>query len=588
MSSPYLDDLKVSLLIPRSRTSTAANRTGAWSFSRPAYRDKAAPCRAACPCATDIPRVEALVAEGRLDEALAAILEENPLPAVCSRVCFHPCESRCNRSELDEAVSVNALERFVGDHGAERAYGPANLGDGAAAKGCVAIVGSGPAGLAAAYFMRALGYDCEILEAESEAGGLLRYGIPAYRLPNEALRRDLARIEAAGSRFRFRKRIGESDLARLRSDFSAVIIASGHAKARPLGVPGDELAEDALGFLRRIRLGGSEPAPSSAWTDARGKVAVIGGGNTAIDAARSLVRLGRKPIIVYRRRRADMSAFPEEVEAAIDEGVELVETAVPVRLERSPEGISLCVQTTRAEGGGPDGRPRFVPVAGETRVLEVAAALCAVGAEAAESWMEPKKSALSLRRCAIDLDGPGSPLAFVGDLRGPRETVADAVASGKEAAIALDAFFRSGRDSIAGETMRCRVGDGEGLSMAAYLGGPEAAPSRRVVAFSDLNTDYFRVSPRKAGPAIPANRSCGAFTEARGGLAREDAIAEASRCLSCGRCDDCDNCRTFCPELAVRARPGREREIDEYYCKGCGLCAAECPRSAIEMEEGSP
>jgi NADPH-dependent glutamate synthase beta subunit-like oxidoreductase len=602
VSSPYFDELKVSLLIPRSRTSTEANRTGEWSFSRPAYRDKTAPCRAACPCATDIPRVETLVAEGRLDEALAAILEENPLPAVCGRVCFHPCESRCNRSELDEAVSVNALERFVSDReavrcdreevrcdrGIARAEGPASLGDGAAAKGSVAIVGSGPAGLAAAYFMNALGYACEILEAESEAGGLLRYGIPAYRLPPAALRRDLARIEAAGARFRFRERIGERDLARLRSRFSAVIIASGHAKARSLGVPGEELAEDALGFLRRTRLGGSEPGHSSARTGARGKVAVIGGGNTAIDAARSLVRLGCEATIVYRRRRADMPAFPEEVEAAIDEGVELVETAVPIRLERSPAGISLSVQATRPEGAGLDGRPSFVPVHGEVRVLEVAAALCAVGAEAAEPWMKPRESALSLRRCAIELDGPAAPLAFVGDLRGPRETVADAVASGKEAAIALDALFRSGRDSIAGETERCRVGDGEGLSMAAYMGGPKAAPSRRVVAFRDLNTDYFRLSPRKVGPVIPADRARDAFAEARDGLAREDAIAQASRCLSCGRCNDCDNCRTFCPELAVRATPEREREIDEYHCKGCGLCAAECPRSAIEMEVQAP
>jgi len=600
MTRTEMDSFRIPLFFSRSETSTEANRTGNWCFVRPSYRDRTAPCSEACPCGTDIPRVETLAAKGLHAEAWRTILMENPLPATCGRVCFHPCEKACNRGELDEAISVNALERFIAEaaQAGGAATAPDRAGGGAEAIGRgkptgkkVAVIGSGPAGLSAACFLARLGHDCEIFESADEAGGLLRWGIPEYRLPGPVLAREVKAIEGLGVKIR----CGEGrDLSYPFKDkgYAAVVVACGQARALGLGVPGEELAKDGLDFLRETRretrATGAAVATRAAQAASAGgaapdaRVAVIGGGNSAIDVARTLVRLGQKPLIVYRRRREDMPAFTQEVERALAEGVELLELEAPLALARDAKGIRLSLQEMRSGEPGPDGRRRVEAVKGSTSDLLVSAVYAAIGAEAEAPYEAAMQAAgaLTLGRSRL-VPGPLA-LAFTGDLTTKDKSVSDAIASGKEAALALDVLFREGADAVEARLAACRIGAGPSLSMELYLGGERSKRDGKVVHAADLNTAYFpraaRTVPHVARPAVAA----GSFAEAEPGFDAAEALAEAGRCMSCATCNDCDNCRTFCPEVAVKVQDGG-RDINADYCKGCGVCVEECPRGAMVM-----
>jgi len=588
MTRAEMDSFKVPLFFSRSNTSTEANRTGNWCFVRPSYRDRTAPCSEACPCGTDIPRVETLASKGLYAEAWQTILMENPLPATCGRVCFHPCEKACNRGELDEAISVNALERFISEAAQAAGAGAASGAAAAIVRGKasgkkVAVIGSGPAGLSAAYFLARLGHGCEIFESADEAGGLLRWGIPEYRLPGPILAREIKALEDLGVKIR----CGEGrDLSWPFKDkgYAAVVVACGQARAMGLGVPGEELAKDGLEFLRETRrdaraAGGAAAAGGAS---SGGKVAVIGGGNSAIDVARTLIRLGMKPLIVYRRRREDMPAFAHEIERALAEGVELMELKAPLSLARDAKGIRLSLQEMKSGEPGPDGRRRVEAVKGATSEVVVAAVYAAIGAEAEAPWETAMKAAgaLALARSRL-LPGPLA-LAFTGDLATKDKSVSDAIASGKEAALALDVLFREGAGAVEARLAACRIGAGPSLSMELYLGGERSKRDGKVVRVDDLNTAYFprtaRMVPHIARPAVAP----GSFVEAEPGFDAAEALAEAGRCMSCATCNDCDNCRTFCPEVAVKVLDDG-RDINADYCKGCGVCVEECPRGAMVM-----
>ncbi len=593
--SNNLNAFPVSLFFPKSSTSTAANKTGTWSFMRPCYLEKTAPCSVHCPCGQDIPRIEMLVSRGQIIAAWKTILAENPLPGTCGRVCFHPCEKACNRGEFDEAVSINAIERYV-DDAALAASVSAPVAKGRAKGRRVAIAGSGPAGLAASYFLAMLGYECDVFEAAGEPGGVLRYGIPAYRLPNDVLDREIARIKKLGVDIHCSRAVDPAFIGSAKETYDAVFLSCGNGASTRLGVPGEEFAVDGLAFLRGAKNG---DAAGTMPVKPHGSAIVVGGGNSAIDVARSLLRLGVSPTIVYRRRREDMPAFEHEVARALEEGVHIVELRAPLALVRMDGGVELKVRKMRPEGIGADGRMRVVPDGDATELISADALYSAIGAAHAESWMVPPDDARVARmsHSAAFWDAPaGIPVLYGGDPVNEDESVADAIASGKQAAIALDAFFEKGAAAVDAEIARCTVGDGASLSMEIYLGGPRAKRTGRVVSFKDINTDYFSPSEKKRGASVPPERAIASFREIESPLDAAGATIQAERCFNCGICNDCDNCRTYCPEAAVAAlRAGRQddwsteagpaREINSDYCKGCGICVAECPRCAMIIEE---
>ncbi len=565
------------LLFPVSHTTTEANRTGAWRFARPVFRPKTAPCAAACPAGIDIARVEMFAARGRLHEAWQTIARENPLPAVCGRVCFHPCEAACNRAQLDAPIAINALERYLGD-AALAAGTPLASFDAPDLGRKVAIAGAGPAGLAAACFLARLGVSVEIFEAAAEPGGVLRWGIPAYRLPKAVLAREIERILALGVGLHCNRAVDQAFLAEAAGRFDAVIIGVGFSAPVRLHIPGEDRVADGLDFLRRVQTGQTE-AP-------RGEVAVIGGGNTAIDVARTLLRLGARPVIVYRRRRRDMPAFIHEIAAAEAEGVRIETLLAPVGVAADAGGVRLTLQPMRPDQPGGDGRVRAVPAGQAPTVRHFAAVFSGIGAEVGAFWHRPADEAETLRlsHCALRLGQ--HPIAYVGDPVTPANSVADAIGSGKQAALALHTLFTEGPRAVARALQDCRVGPGPAVSLEIYQGAERAGRASRTVAFADINTDYFPVAARRHPSALPPGRAAATFDETLEALAPGEALAEAGRCFNCGVCNDCDNCRIFCPDQTVQAvRDGRRIDLD--YCKGCGVCTVECPRAVLEMEEES-
>ena len=542
---------------------------------KPVYTSRTAPCSAACPAGEDIPHLEHLASQGQFRKALETILKENPLPSVCGHVCFHPCESACNRSHLDAAVAINALERFVGCWDIREKILP-SIQTAPSNGRHVAVIGSGPSGLSAAYFFCRLGYRCDVYESEKEPGGLLRWGIPPYRLPTAILKHEIERIENLGAQIYCGRKVSASFLETAGERYQAVFIGCGRARPIRMQIKGDVQALDGLTFLKDIRNGNS-----GAFRDVS---AVIGGGNTAIDVARSLVRLGSHPIILYRRRIEDMPAFGQEIGLAQQEGVDIRELTIPVRMDKDARGITLQLQKMAMDGFETDsGRARVMPIQGEQETLLVQQVFTAIGAEADNSWQQSEHgSCLHLSHCTLTNDS--FPVARGGDMVNQVLSVSDAVASGKQAAMAIDSCFQEGWAFVEKRLADCRVGQGPAVSMESYL--MNDVPLWRhsqIVGYHDINTAYFlpadRIEPMLDGP-IERRAS---FSGYRSDFTTRSASDEAGRCFNCGICNDCDNCRLFCPETAVSVEDTRRIDMD--YCKGCGLCVVECPRGAMTLEE---
>ncbi|AQV00925.1 FAD-dependent oxidoreductase [Desulfococcus multivorans] len=574
--------------ISRSNISTEINKTGSWRFVRPGYDEKTAPCSSACPVGEDIARIEMLVGQGMFPAAWETILRENPFPAVCGRVCFHPCERVCNRGRMDSPVGIHHLERFVGDLAIENAYAVPHpfYGDEAEADRRaihgkkIAIAGAGPAGLSAAYFLTRLGHACDVFDADSEPGGVLRWGIPWYRLPEDALKAEISRIVDMGVNIYCRKPVTAEFLAGAAASYDAVFLGCGHGHSLQMGIPGGEKVQDGLRYLHDIRRGEN--------TCSGGTAAVIGGGNTAVDVAQSLIRLGVDTVIVYRRRRRDMPAFDHEIRMALAEGIRLMELAAPVRIDNDGDRLTLTLQEMRItdmETAG--GRCRVVPDGERTRILKVDQVYSAIGAEPSESWYRPpeqRPDVLRMSHCTLWAHpASGLPLVFGGDLTAPVRSVTDAVASGKQAAMMLDTLFREGKAGIPERIAQCRVGDGPALSMEIYLSGSRKSRNPAIVPYTAINTDYFTPADRAVPPTLSPLERRTAFEEVEGGYSPETAVREATRCFNCGICNDCDNCRLYCPEVAIYMDGTRCINLD--YCKGCGICVVECPRNAMTLEE---
>jgi NADPH-dependent glutamate synthase beta subunit-like oxidoreductase len=391
------------------------------------------PCSTGCPAGVDIASYLSKIRDGELVEAARLLLDCNPLPAVTGRVCPHFCEGECNRGEFDESVSIRSIERFIGDYILENAGEVITPPEGNIGKS-VAIIGSGPAGLSAAYYLRRLGYSVTVFEKMEKAGGLLTYGIPPYRLPKDVVSRQVRILEGMGIEFKLKSPANKDTTVKLMKSFDAVFMACGAWKERLAGVEGEELMMSGLEFLKDSNRGVRE-APGK-------KVAVIGGGNAAVDVARTLLRLGAEPVIVYRRSRAEMPAVKEEVERAEEEGIKIQFLTQPVAVSR--KGGKLALRCTKMKLGPLDksGRPKPVPVAGSEFTVEFDAVMKAIGEEPETSAVPgeflDKNGRLKADASTYSL---GKNVFAGGDFVTGPATVVAALASGRKAASAIDQYL---------------------------------------------------------------------------------------------------------------------------------------------------
>jgi 2-oxoacid:acceptor oxidoreductase delta subunit (pyruvate/2-ketoisovalerate family) len=524
--------------------SSRENRTGSWRVERPVYVDRMPPCNDACPAGENIQRWLYHAAAGAYEAAWRGLVEDNPLPAICGRVCFHPCEAACNRGEVDEAVGIRAVERFLGD--AAIAHGWRLPERGPATGRRVLVVGSGPSGLSAAYHLARSGHAVVVREAAPRPGGMLRYGIPRYRLPREVIDAEISAIAGLGVEIRCDARVADVASAMAEGAFDAVYLALGAQLSHHVQIPAADSARllDALAFLAGTEAG--EPVAIGR------RVVVYGGGDTAMDAARSAKRLGATDaVIVYRRNRRKMPAHADEVEEALAEGVTVRWMSTISRVDKD----NVLVEKMELDSAG------FPQPTGEFAELDADCVILAVGQDADLAPLAALEG-VEVRDGVVVVDAQmmtGHPGVFAGGDMVPAErTVTVAVGHGKRAARNIDRW-------LAGVTER-------------------QPPRHELASIETLNTWYYAEAPRSPQPELEAARRQAGFEEVVGGLAEENALLEARRCLSCGNCFECDNCYGFCPDNAVSKLGLGERYAFDYdYCKGCGICVAECPCGAIVM-----
>jgi 2-oxoacid:acceptor oxidoreductase delta subunit (pyruvate/2-ketoisovalerate family) len=524
--------------------SSLANLTGSWRTLRPEYLDRLPPCNNACPAGENIQGWLYRAESGDYEAAWRLLALDNPMPAVMGRVCYHPCEESCNRAKLDAAVGINSVERFLGDEAIRCGWKfdpPANP-----TGKRVLVVGAGPSGLSAAYHLARLGHQVEIDEAGPVAGGMMRFGIPKYRLPRDVLDAEVQRILELGVTLRLGRKVSDIGATMRAGRFDAAFLAVGAHIAKRAYIPAGSAAKmlDAVSVLRSME--GEEPPLLGR------RVVVYGGGNTAIDVARTAKRLGAtESIIVYRRTRERMPAHDFELEEALQEGV-LVKWLSTIK--QAGESEITVEKMVLDEKGNPRTTGEFETLAADSVVL-------ALGQDVDLSLLEGVPG-LEVRDGVVQVGADmmtGHPGIFAGGDMVPAErTVTVAVGHGKKAARNIDAWLRGTR---------------------------YAPPPRHELAeYENLNTWYYSDAPKVMRPVLDVIRRQSTFEEVTQGLNESNALFEARRCLSCGNCFECDNCYGVCPDNAVvKLGPGKRFRFNYDYCKGCGICEAECPCGAIRM-----
>ena len=567
-----------------SRTTTVGFKTGAWRNVTPIYVRRLPPCRAGCPVGNDVMGWVTLAAQSRWDEAAAQLAEEQPLPGVCGRVCYHPCETACNRSAFDEPVSIRAIERRLGEQIADsKAY----LSSSPARSGVrLLVVGSGPAGLAAAWLLGRLGHKVVIRERAPEPGGLLRYGIPAYRLPRDVLNREIKRIFDLGISLECGSTWNRTQGIRAAAqDFDAVFLSPGAAGHRSSNIVSHtpQRVMEAGEFLALAAKGKPPHLAGDMREHDAPQVVIIGGGNSALDAARTAIRLGARATILYRRTRTEMPAYTEEIEATLEEGVRIEYLVTPSYIHRDSHRypVLCCLRNVLAKPDL-DGRRRPETIPGSEFNLPVSFIIDAVGDYPDPDSLTADAEEARLLQAQNVWGQTGLEKVWIGgDFGGGNRTVAYAIGSGKRAAASIHHHLIGAPGDPAG----LLPGIGSPISTAGLF--PGAQPSyigEQSVAIDDLNLAYFRRTKRTRQPEQGTAIRIQSFIEVEGNVSDAGLRWEAGRCFHCGACDDCGNCHVFCPDGAVVRKLGDGRlGFDLDHCKGCGICKEECPRAAIEM-----
>ncbi|MDI6733594.1 MAG: NAD(P)-binding protein [Planctomycetota bacterium] len=559
-----------------STETTLYNKTGSWRNFRPVYENKLPACNNTCPTGEKIQGYLDIINQStnisksvesakpqrspdyfgmaNLRKAWELLTADNPFPAICGRVCFHPCEQSCNRSDYDEPVAIHYVERLIGDAGLNESFKwrlpLLNR------KYKIAIIGGGPAGLSCAYHLRRHRYQATIFEADNKLGGLLNQAIPSYRLPQDIVQAEINRIIKSGVIVKLNVRVGRDyALDDIISEYDAVFIGIGAHSERQLNIPNQDhpAVIPAMEFLyalsrkRRINIGK--------------RVGIIGGGNSAMDVARSVLRLGRKPIIIYRRTESEMSAIPDEIQEAKEEGIEFITLAAPERIIIKNNKVT-ALECLRMKLGAADqsGRRKPIPIKDSNFRIPLDTVIPAIGEEVDMTGL-PSSLISEGKRIRVLDDGITTNIAGVfagGDaVTGPK-TVVEALGAGKKAADLIYYYLKR------------------------ITTQPDIA--RNPVSFGDLNTAYFEHIPRVQPQKLPLAKRLNSFAEVYQSYTAQQVSQEVSRCFSCGVCNKCDNCFVFCPDMSVLKKKGRY-EFNYDYCKGCSVCVVECPRNAITLIE---
>ncbi|MBF4767198.1 NAD(P)-binding protein [Nocardioides agariphilus] len=538
--------MKLPFAVTLGPGSSLADHTGAWRTERAVYVERTAPCGNACPAGEDVRSwlYDAESGGAGYETAWRRIMETNPFPAVCGRVCYHPCETACNRGHLDEAVGINSVERFLGDEALAHGW---TIDSAAVPTGRrVLVVGSGPAGLSAAYHLARRGHAVTVRESAPVVGGMMRYGIPRYRLPREVLDAEIKRVLDLGVTVEVDTPVTDLDAVMADEGWDAAFLAVGAQLGHRTYLPAASAARvlDAVSLLHGLE-DGERPLLGR-------RVAVYGGGNTAIDAARTARRLGASDaVVVYRRTRERMPAHADEVADAEEEGVVFHWLSTIERVEHD----GLVIEQMELDEDG------FPQPTGRTERLSADSVVLALGQDTDLSFLG-KASALQVHGGSIDTDpafATTRPGVFAGgDVVAGERSVTIAIGHGRRAAESIDDWL-SGRH-------------------------PAPAPAVDLAPYEALNTWYFEDADRTHRARLELARRSSTFDEIVHGLDGDTALYEARRCLSCGSCFSCDNCYAMCPDDAViKLGPPGEYVIDLDYCKGCGLCVQECPAGAITM-----
>ena len=530
---------------------------------RPRHVEKMPPCRLGCPSGNDIRSFVTTIAQAeRIGKSMDAAYEQawhiytdtSPFPSVCGRVCPHPCETDCNRKTVDGAVGINKVERTIGDFGLANKLALKKLTDEPRSEK-VAIVGAGPAGMSCAYQLARRGYAVTVYEATDRPGGMLLWGIPRYRLPADVLADEMQKIVDVGVELRCNTRIGtDITLEQLREAYDAVFVTIGAHKGLMLRVEGEDAKNvmSGVGFLNRIHNGEK--------VDVGDNVIVVGGGDTAIDAARICRRLGATTTIVYRRTRTEMPAIDEEIDEALEEGVKLEYLAAPIGFTKDGDVIK-SMQSIRMELGEPDasGRRRPVPIDGSEFEIPATTVIAAISQEPdfggfenlveGRDWFQVDEHGASTKIEGVYAGGDAVNLALA----------TTAIGDGRRAALAMDRKFRQAADQ-----------DSE----------------MPVIKADAMRLDHYEKKERLTAPSLSVEqRLADMEVEVNHALDHDQAVEESRRCMSCGHCFDCEKCWLFCQDQAIDKplEKGLVYSFKLQNCTGCKKCAEECPCGFIEM-----